>query len=387
MTHRARLALLLGMFATVACDDSGEESDPPPVAEPEPMPEGEPDPMPEGEPDPMPEGEPDPMPEPAPEGEPEPPPPLDLDCGPAPDGIAVDGSCFVADLPYGEFAPQAIDLLIPANAEGAGLVVFIHGGGFTGGDKASAFRSNVINEARAIVEAGHVFATINYRLIQNNDAEGVIKSLSDSRRALQFLRYHAASIGIDPERVVLWGGSAGGGTSLWLAARDDMARPMSADPVEQMSTRVRGAAVTGTQSTYDLVKWETVVFASFPMLTLENVIAAAPEMRQTMANFYGLGSLDDLAVFESPEMVEYRQAVDILAHLSPDDPPLHVVNNNGNAGIPMDIGALYHHGLHAEAVRARAAEEGIDHVVRAPAIGLDAGLERDRVMFTLDRLQ
>jgi acetyl esterase/lipase len=75
------------------------------------------------------------------------------------------------------------------------------------------------------------YASIDYRLLQELDTEGVIKPLSDSTRCVQFIRYHAEQLNVDPERIILMGGSAGAGTSLWIGFNDDMADPDSDDPV------------------------------------------------------------------------------------------------------------------------------------------------------------
>ncbi len=44
---------------------------------------------------------------------------------------------------------------------------------------------------------------------------------------------------VDKTRVAAYGGSAGAGTSLWLAFHDDLADPKSADPVLRESSRLR----------------------------------------------------------------------------------------------------------------------------------------------------
>ena len=55
------------------------------------------------------------------------------------------------------------------------------------------------------------------------------------------IRYKAKEWKIDPDRILLTGGSAGAASSMWLATHDDMADPNSDDPVARQSTRVAGA--------------------------------------------------------------------------------------------------------------------------------------------------
>jgi acetyl esterase/lipase len=88
--------------------------------------------------------------------------------------------------------------------------VWIHGGGWTGGTK---------NEARAkeicttLAEAGYVAASIDYKL---GDAAWPT-NLFDCKNAVRFLRARAAEYHVDPERIAVAGGSAGGHLALMVA--------------------------------------------------------------------------------------------------------------------------------------------------------------------------
>ena len=87
-------------------------------------------------------------------------------------------------------------------------------------------------------------------------ARSDIGSHRDCARAIQFLRYHAKKFNLDKTRIASMGGSAGAGTSLWLAFHDDLADPANPDPVLRESSRITAAAATGTQATYDLLRWK-----------------------------------------------------------------------------------------------------------------------------------
>ena len=82
------------------------------------------------------------------------------------------------------------------------VIVFIHGGGWRSGDKATSAQ-----RAPAVLEAGFVFAGINYRLtgIATFPAQ-----IHDCKCAIRYLRAHAKQYGIDPNRIGVWGSSAGG---------------------------------------------------------------------------------------------------------------------------------------------------------------------------------
>jgi len=130
------------------------------------------------------------------------------------------------------------------------LLVYIHGGGWIGGD-----RSVVRNMLMPALQAGISVASVEYRLIQDATADGLVPpvkgAMHDCARALQFCRSRAKAWNLDKTRVALAGGSAGACTSLWLAFHDEMADSNSPDPVARESTRVLCAAVSGAQTSLD----------------------------------------------------------------------------------------------------------------------------------------
>lgn len=75
--------------------------------------------------------------------------------------------------------------------------------------------------------------------------------LLDARRALQFVRYHAADYKLDPNKIVVTGFSAGGSSSLYLACEGEQANPNSPDPIERVSTKITAAVPSGAPTTFD----------------------------------------------------------------------------------------------------------------------------------------
>jgi acetyl esterase/lipase len=161
----------------------------------------------------------------------------------------------VADYAYGQGSPrQVFDFWQAKSDKPTPLVVFIHGGGWRGGDK-SLYGEKAI---RPFLDAGISVASINYRFIEQameQNVEPPVKAcLYDAARAIQTLRAKAKEWNIDPTRVALTGGSAGACTSIWLAMHDDLAKPGSNDPIERESTRPTCAAVVGAQTSLDPVQ-------------------------------------------------------------------------------------------------------------------------------------
>jgi acetyl esterase len=117
-----------------------------------------------------------------------------------------------ADVKYGEHAAMALDFWKAESDSPTPLFVWIHGGGFRGGDKQKV--QPVL--LAGFLDAGISVASINYRL---SDIGPYPLQMNDSARAIQFLRSKATEWNIDPARVAAGGGSAGSGISQWLAFR------------------------------------------------------------------------------------------------------------------------------------------------------------------------
>lgn len=270
------------------------------------------------------------------------------------------------DVAYGTDPLQRFDIILPKSGTPTPLIIYIHGGGFVSGDK----KIQDSPELQQTIAGKVAYASLNYRLLADVDKDGVLKPMTDSKRALQFIRYHAAAFNIDPKRVALMGDSGGAGTSLWIATHDDMAG--NGDAVDAMSTRVLAVAPHNTQATYDIKKWENVVFAEYNIDLMAAIKALGAEQR--FASFYGMDSIDQ---FETPEIVAYRKEVNMFLHMSADDPPIHVRNPNTATMAPANQNELFHHGNHAKAIKSEGTAAGISVIMIIPAMGIDESNGQD----------
>lgn len=121
--------------------------------------------------------------------------------------------CSFKDISYGSDQKQTIDLDLPVdNRKETGLVLFLHGGGWVSGDKTStgnAYRINMPNKHFAT-------ATINYRLAELGKAD-IYDIINDITAALSHIKEFAAGYGININKLVLCGYSAGGHLALLYA--------------------------------------------------------------------------------------------------------------------------------------------------------------------------
>ena len=151
---------------------------------------------------------------------------------------------------YGSHRMQRIYFWRAKSDKPTPLLFYIHGGGWTGGD-----RSVVRSMLKPALDAGISVVSVEYRNIRDSMDDGLVPPVKgpmfDCARALQFTRSKAKEWNLDKTKVALAGGSAGACTSLWIAFHDDLADPNSTDPIARESTRVTCAAVSGAQTTLD----------------------------------------------------------------------------------------------------------------------------------------
>lgn len=107
------------------------------------------------------------------------------------------------------------------------VVIWVHGGGFSAGDK-----SGGADWATAFARRGFVAISLGYRLLATGPCGGTgpvpeqcytaaYAAQHDAQAAVRFLRRHADFLGIDPTRIAMAGESAGAVTSLLAGWRSD----------------------------------------------------------------------------------------------------------------------------------------------------------------------
>jgi acetyl esterase/lipase len=141
-------------------------------------------------------------------------------------------------IPYGEAGGRELLLdvyTLPQRERPRQAVLLIHGGGFVSGSRTDA---DIVAAARHVAQAGYVAFAIDYRLVDlTQPGPAWPAPLDDVQRAVRWVRAHAPTYGVDPERIGAYGISAGAGLAAHLGVRES---PQAADhDREAFSSRVR----------------------------------------------------------------------------------------------------------------------------------------------------
>jgi len=287
---------------------------------------------------------------------------------------------FAKDIAYDTKERTQFDIWLPNSTSPTGLVIYIHGGGFTSGDKDFVYSIqsggawNFPNDIRFLLQNNIAFATIRYTLLSTSgETVGVKKPMADVRRALQYIRSRASDFNITKSKIILAGNSAGAGTSLWIAFNNDFADAQNNDPVLKESSRVKAVVARETQASYNIEdRWVNNVYTDYN-LTWAEILA---NEIGNISKIYGISSLMQ---YESPVIDSYRNEVDMLSLLTSDDPELWINNTLRDVVHPYSAPDIStHHAFHARELKKRADSVGVKNITyygKNPMLYSDPSIE------------
>ena len=214
---------------------------------------------------------------------------------------------------------QKLDLYIPDNLQTKPmpLVIWIHGGGWKRGTKL------LLGKQIALLEQGFILASINYRLSRHDTYPA---QLHDVKAAIRFLRHNAKTYGIDPNRIGIWGASAGGHLAALAATTGDDASLEGSLGVTNASSKVQAAVIWYGPS--DMLKMFERRKNSLPIGTnllrfpVPKLFGGTPE---THGQLYCQGSA--------------------INYVTPNDPPFLIMHANKDPIVPLDQSKILHQSL------------------------------------------
>jgi len=206
---------------------------------------------------------------------------------PTPETVAVE-----KDILYGQVGDRALqlDVYYPkvTPAKPTPMLVFIHGGGWSGGE-----RRDYQIYCHRFAEWGYVVATISYRFYKEALFPACVQ---DTNAAIRWMRANGARFGGDPARIAVMGGSAGGHLSLMAAYASD---------VPELQGEAGNAGVSS--------RVQAVVNLYGPVDLTDPVAQVAPQVTGLIGKSYA----------EAPELYKLASPV---AHLDKDDPPTLIIH-------------------------------------------------------------
>lgn len=225
------------------------------------------------------------------------------------------------DVIYGRKFGTALtlDVFTPKeNAKGVGLVWVVSGGWYSAHE---AIRPEFI--APLLGRGYTIFAVVH----GSQPKFTIPEILEDMHRAMRFIRTNAERFGVDPDRLGIFGASAGGHLSLMQGMAGAKGDPGAKDPVDRASSRVQAVA------------------CFFPPTDFFNYGKPGEDAlgRGILANFAAPFDFQEFdpkrKVFvevEGEEKVnEIGRKIAPISHVSDDDPPTLIIHGDADKLVPI----------------------------------------------------
>jgi acetyl esterase/lipase len=150
--------------------------------------------------------------------------------------VGQDAFTRTRDVVYGHIDGTALvmDVFRPDEPNSRSVIVVVSGGYFSSRDMIQPDFYQVLLERGYTVFAVLPGSQPRYQIPE------IARNL---KRAVRYIRHHAEELEIDPDRIGICGGSAGGNLGLLVATAGDPGDPDAEDPVDRQSSRVQAAAV------------------------------------------------------------------------------------------------------------------------------------------------
>jgi acetyl esterase/lipase len=230
------------------------------------------------------------------------------------------------DVVYGRKFGTALtmDVFTPkSNANGAAIVWVISGGWF------SAHEAISPAPIQELLRRGYtVFAVVH----GSQPRFTIPEIVGDMNRAVRFIRYHAADYHIDPDRIGITGGSAGGHLSLMQGLAGDLGNRESKDPIEKTSSRVQAVACFFPPTDFlnygkpdENALGRGILKGFKPPFDFHDQDSTTKSFRP---------------ITDEAKIVEIGRKISPVNHVSSDDPPTLIIHGDADVLVPIQQAEL-----------------------------------------------
>ena len=221
------------------------------------------------------------------------------------------------DVAYGAAGnrPLLLDIVRPKQEakDPMPVVVFIHGGGWSGGNKQAGLPLLV-----PLAEKGYFCVSVGYRLTGESPWPA---QLHDCKAAIRWLRANAQKYHLNPDKIGVWGASAGGHLALMVGLTSDQADLEGQSGSPGHSSRV-ACVVNWFGPTELLAAWKDPTLPPMVKNVLDQLVGGSAEQKQ-----------------------EVLQAASPLSYVSKDDPPVLTMHGTKDPIVPFSQATMFNEAM------------------------------------------
>jgi glucose/arabinose dehydrogenase/acetyl esterase/lipase len=231
-----------------------------------------------------------------------------------------------------------MDVFTPKKeANGAGIIFAVSGGWYS---DHNSIAGSIPLYIQPLLDKGYtVFAVVH----GSNPKYALPEILEDMHRSVRFIRHNAKEYGIDPDRLGITGGSAGGHLSLMQGCAGKDGDPRAADLVDRQSSRVQ--AVVAFYPPTDFLNWGEkgkVMLGNHPFVPIKGAFDFSRLNPKTAA--FEL-------ITDENKREEIGRAVSPITHVAKDNAQTLIVHGDKDLLVPLQ---------QAEIMAAKLKEAGVD---------------------------
>ena len=216
-----------------------------------------------------------------------------------------------------------MDVLTPdEGANGAGVIWVASGGWFSSRQAINlAFLEELLRRGYTVFGVVH----------GSQPKYTIPEAIEDMNRAVRYIRTHADSFGVDPDRIGVTGGSAGGHLSLMLGTAGTPGDPDARDPVDRSSSRVQAVACFFPPT--DFLNYGTPGFAWLNRGPKDGF--------QAPFDFHVWNpDRKKFDVVDEETRLKIARDVSPAYHVSADDPPTLIIHGDKDILVPLQQSEL-----------------------------------------------
>lgn len=217
-----------------------------------------------------------------------------------------------------------MDVFTPkSNANGAAVIWVVSGGWFSSHD---AIGPGFISE---LLKRGYtVFAVVH----GSQPRFTIPEIVKDMNRSVRFIRFHAQDYHIDPDRIGITGGSAGGHLSMMQGTAGDLGDKNASDPVDKVSSRVQAVACFFPPTDFLNYGKPGEVALGCGVLKGFKPPFDFHEQDANTKQFVRITNLD--------KILEIGRQISPVYHASSDDPPTLIIHGDADLLVPIQQAEL-----------------------------------------------
>jgi acetyl esterase/lipase len=218
-----------------------------------------------------------------------------------------------------------MDVFKPEEPNGLGVIWVVSGGWFS----ADEAMEMALAFFRPVLDRGYtVFAVVH----GSQPKFTIPEILTDMHRAVRYIRHHADDYGVDPDRIGIMGGSAGGHLSLMQGTAGTAGDAKSPDPVERESSRVQAVACFFPPTDFLNYGKEGEIALGRGVLKDFRAPFDFEEWDAETKRF--------IEIQDEAKLLEIGKQISPITHVSADDPPTYIVHGDADKLVPIQQAKL-----------------------------------------------